>query len=250
MSGHSHWKTIKHKKGEADAKKSAAFSKMAREITIAAKQGGIDLVFNAKLRLAIEKAKGVNMPADNIERAIKKGSSDLGGGATLEEVMFEAYGPGGVAVMIEGITDNKNRALNEIKQILNQNGGKLVGEGGVKWMFERKGVISINAQFLISNAQFKTKEEMELAAIEAGADDIRWHEDGFLDIYTKPEELEKIKKGLEEKGLKIDSFSLEWVAKEEAEVKPEEKESCYKLFDLLDESDSVQEIYSNLKERQ
>ena len=137
MSGHSHWHSIKYAKGLTDKRKGLAFSKMAREITIAAREGGGDPNFNPKLKLAIEKAKSLNLPTDNMERAIKKGIGELEG-VKLESVIFEAYGPGGIAIIIEGITDNKNRALGEIKQILNLNKGKLVGEGGAKWMFERK----------------------------------------------------------------------------------------------------------------
>jgi len=137
MSGHSHWSKIKWQKGAADAKKGQAFSKISREITIAAREGGADPNFNAKLRMAVERARGLNMPADNIERAVKKGTGQLPS-EKLESVIFEAYGPSGIAIIIEGITDNKNRALGEIKQILIQNNGKLVGEGGVRWMFDRK----------------------------------------------------------------------------------------------------------------
>lgn len=244
MSGHSHAKTIKHQKGIADAKRSAAFSKMAKELEIAAKEGG-DPVFNSKLRMAIERAKGVNMPTDNIERAIKRGTGELEGGK-LEEVSFEAYGPGGVAIIIDGITDNKNRTLGDVKQILNQNNGKMVAEGAVRWMFERKGAIVIDMKTQSEN--FKNRENLELAVIEAGADDVYWHEGDILDVYTKPEELEKVRKILEEKGIKAESASLDWVPKENVEVDQAAKESCQKLFDLLDENDSVQEIYSNLKE--
>lgn len=136
MSGHSHFKTIKYKKGAADAKRGNVFSKMSREITITAKEGGGDVNFNAKLRMAVERAKEFNMPKENIERAIKKGTGQLPG-ETLENIILEAYGPGGTAIIIEGITDNKNRALGEIKKILIQNNSKLVGEGGVQWMFEK-----------------------------------------------------------------------------------------------------------------
>jgi len=237
MSGHSHWHSIKYKKGLADAKRGKAFSKMSREITIAAKDGGGDLNFNSRLRMVVERARSVNMPADNIDRAIKKGTGELEG-AALESVIFEAYGPGGIAVIIEGITDNKNRTLGEIKQILNQNNGKLVGEGGVQWMFDKRGVITINS---------KNKEESELLAIEAGAEDVYWHDD-VLDVFTKPEELEKVKKNLEDKGIKTETTSLGWVAKEEVESSEKNKESCQKLFEALDENDAVQEIYSNLKE--
>ena len=243
MSGHSHAKTIKHQKDIADAKRSAAFSKMAKELEIAAKGGG-DPVFNSKLRMAIERAKGVNMPTDNIERAIKRGTGELEG-AKLEEVSFEAYGPGNVAIVIDGITDNKNRTLGEIKQILNQNNGKLVGEGAIRWMFNRKGVLIVDLKS--QNENFKNKENMELAVIEAGADDIYWHDD-MLDVYTKPEDLEKVRKNLEEKGVKTESVSLDWVPKENMKIDESTKEACQKLFEALDENDSVQEIYSNLED--
>lgn len=242
MSGHSHWAGIKYKKGLADAKRSQAFSKMAKEIMVAVREGGSDLNFNAKLKLTIEKAKAANMPADNIERAIKRGSGETET-AKLEEVLFEAYGPGGIAVIIEGITDNKNRTLGEIKQILNQNDGKLTGEGSVKWMFERKGCITINPEFQSSDLK---KEELEMLAIEAEAEDVYWH-DGILDIYVKAEELEKTKRNLEEKGVKIESASLDWVAKEEVSPDEKTKKACQKLFEVLDENEAIQEIYSNLK---
>ena len=243
MSGHSHAKTIKHQKGLADAKRGAAFSKLAKELEIAAKDGG-DPVFNSKLRTAIEKAKETNMPTENIERAIKRGTGELESGK-LEEVSFEAYGPGNVAIIIDGITDNRNRTLGDIRQILNQNGGKLVAEGAIRWMFERKGVIVVDLK--LQSDDFKNKESLELAAIEAGAEDIRWHDD-VLDVYTKQGELEKDRKNLGEKKIKLESASLDWVEKEGVSVDEATKEACEKLFEALDENDSVQEIYSNLKE--
>jgi len=236
MSGHSHFSSIKHKKAITDAKKSKVFSKMAREITLAAKEGGGDAEFNPKLRLAIERARSSNMPKDGVERAIKRGTGEIEG-ALLEEITLEAFGPQGIAIIIEGITDNKNRTLSEIKTILNQNKGKLAGEGAVRWMFEKKGVITVAT---------KKKEELELLAIESGAEDIYWKGD-ILDIYTKPEELEKIKKALEEKGIKPESASLDWVAKETTSLEPKDKEKAEKLFADLDENDAVQEIYSNIK---
>ncbi len=243
MSGHSHWAGIKHQKGIADAKRSAGFSKLGREIMIAAREGK-DPVFNSRLRIAIEKAKAFNMPTENIERAIKKGSGEIAG-EKFEEVGFEAFGPAGIAIIIEGITDNRNRTLGEIKQILSQNGGKLANEGSVKWLFERKGAIVVSPIEQAGN--FTDKEELELVAIEAGAQDIYWHEN-FLDIYTKPEELEKVRQNLEEKGIKVGSASLDWVAKEEIPLGNEEnKLACQKLFEVLDENDSVQKIYSNIK---
>ena len=243
MSGHSHWAGIKYKKGLADLKRGQAFSKLAREIEIAAREGG-DPDFNPKLRVAIEKAKSLRMPTENIERAIKRGTGELKA-EKLEEFLFEAYGPGGIAIIIEGITDNKNRALGEIKQVLSENGGKLVGEGQVKWMFERKGCIALRIPNL-EELRIKSKEELELLAIEAGAQDLYWH-DEILDVYTKIEDLDKVKGNLEEKGIKIESTSLDWVAKEEIETDEKTKENCQKLFEALDELDSVQEIYSNLK---
>ena len=238
MSGHSHFSSIKHKKQITDATRGEIFSKMAKLITVAAKEGSGDPAANSKLRMAIEQAKKINMPKENIGRAIKKGTGELEG-AKLEEVVFEAYGPGKIAIIIEGITDNKNRTLGEIKQILNQNKGKLASGGSVKWLFERKGAITVNNEQKTMN-----KDELELLAIEAGAEDIYWHAT-FLDVYTKPGELEKVKKNLEEKGIKIESSSLDWVAKEIVDVK--EKEDCQKLFEALDENDAVQDIYTNLK---
>jgi len=237
MSGHSHFHNIKIKKGAEDAKRSKTFSKLSKEISVAAKDGGSDVTFNAKLRSAVEKAKSMNMPADSIEKAIKKGSGELEG-FSYEEFLMEAYGPGGTAFIIEGITDNKNRFLNEIKMIIAQRGGKSVNEGGIKWMFEKKGVISIDA----AN---KNKEEMELTAIEAGADDLDWHEN-ILYLYTKPEDLEKTKKTLEEKKLKIMSADLEWVPKENVPITDEIKEKNQKMFEALDEHDDVQNIYTNI----
>lgn len=243
MSGHSHWAGIKHKKQIADLQRGKVFSKLAKEIEIAARDGG-NPEMNPKLRVAIEKAKAAKMPSDNIEKAIKRGTGEILGEKKLEEIIIEAYGPGGIAIIIEGITDNKNRTLNEIKQVLNQGGGKMVSEGAVKWMFERKGCIVINSK--IQNPNFQTREELELAAIEAGAEDIYWHNDS-LDIYTKIEELEKVKNNLEKNGIKIDSISLDWVAKDIIEADEKTKENCQKLFESLDNLESVQEIYSNLK---
>jgi len=249
MSGHSHFSSIKHKKGIADAKRGKAFSKMARVIIVTAKEGGGDPGSNYKLKMAIDQARQINMPKENIERAIRKGTGE-DKGEKLEHFVFEAYGPGKIAVIIEGITDNKNRSLSEIKQTLNQYNGKLAGAGSVKWLFERKGTITINYKLQITNYK---KEELELMVIEAGAEDIYW-DNNTLYIYTKPEELEKVKKNLEEKDLsadnaeiKIESSSLDWVAKETVETEEKEKESCEKLFEALDENDAVQDIYSNLK---
>jgi len=236
MSGHSHFKTVAATKNANDAKKGKIFSKMSRVITIAVKEKGADVTSNIQLKAAIEKAKEFNMPKENIERAIKKGTGELAG-ENLEEVSFEALGVSGVSIIMEGITDNKNRTLGEIKGILSQYGGKLAGEGAVRWMFERKGYLQLTATI--------PTEELELLAIEAGADDIAW-EDSIAEIYTQPADLEKVKKILEEKGLKIENASLGWFAKEEISIDLKDMGKNQKLFEALDENEAIQDIYSNL----
>jgi YebC/PmpR family DNA-binding regulatory protein len=237
MSGHSHWHSIKFKKGVADAKKSKIFSKLAREISIAARDGGADLTFNPKLRTVVDKAKAVNMTSDSIDRAVKKGAGELGG-FNFEEFVFEAYGPRGTALIIEGTTDNKNRSLGELKLILSQNGGKMVDEGAIRWMFDKKGVILVNKENL------KEKDDMELLAIESGAENFEWQDDGLV-VYTRPDELDKIKNFFEDNKIKTESSALEWVPKENTEISEETREKNQKLFDALDDHDDVQNIYSN-----
>ena len=242
MSGHSHWAGIKHKKQAEDQKRGKIFSKLSRMISVAAREGA-DPEMNPKLRQALEEAKAFNMPKENIERAIKRGTGELEG-AKLEEVSYEAFGPGGVAIIIEGITDNKNRTFQEVKQILQKYNGKLAESGSVKWLFSRKGAITINPN--IQNSM--SKEDLELKAIEAGAEDIYWHKtEDLLDIYTKPEELDKVKKNLEAQGIKIESASLDWVPKDPIEVNDKDREELTKLFEELDENDAVQNIYSTLE---
>jgi len=243
MSGHSHFKTVKATKDANDAKRGKIFSKLGRVIAIAVKEKGPDILTNAKLKTAVEQAKKFNMPKENIERAIKKGTGEISG-ENLEEVSFEGFGPGGIALIIEGITDNKNRTLGDIKSILSQYGGKMASEGAVKWMFERKGIIIVDCK--LQNVDLK-KEDLELSAIEAGAEDIK-KQDDMLDVYTKPENLEKTKKVLEEKNLKIESASLGWSPKEEITLSDREKDAAQKLFEALDENDAIQDIYSNLRD--
>ncbi len=242
MSGHSHAKTVMGTKMANNEKKGKIYSKYGRLITIAVKEGGGsgDPTKNSKLKASIEQAKAMDMPRENIERAIKRGTGELAGEA-LESVSFEGFGPGGIALIIDGITDNTNRALGEIRSTLNQNNGKVAGEGAVRWMFDRKGDIAINNEQKTIN-----KEEFELTAIDAGADDIKWAE-AEIYVYTKPEELEKVKKNLEEKGFKISSSTLSWVAKEEVELSERDRELAQRLFDALDENDAVNDIYSNIK---
>jgi len=240
MSGHSHAKTVMATKMANDAKKGKVYSKYGRLITIAVKEGGGsgDPEKNSKLKTIIEQAKSMNMPKENIERSIKKGTGEEAS-ESLESVSYEGFGPGGIAIVISGITDNTNRTLGEIKSILNQNGGKMAGEGAVKWMFENKGTI-------IVPIAGTTKEELELLAIELGAEDVSANETS-VDIYTKPENLETVKKALEAKGIKIESSFIDFAAKEKVSISDKEKEQAQRLFDALDENDAVNDIYSNLK---
>jgi YebC/PmpR family DNA-binding regulatory protein len=245
MSGHSHAKTIAHAKSITDQKRGQVFSKMARLISIAVKESGANPETNSKLKTAIDRARAFNMPNDNIERAIKQA---IGGqeGKSLEEFVFEGYGPGGIALLIEGITDNKNRVLGEIRQLLNQNQSKLVGEGAVRWLFDRKGVIVIDLQKQIVDRQ--DKEMIELEAIEAGADNLSWSEN-LLEIDLSPDSLQKSKGFLENRGLKIESATIDWVAKEEIVAPAAEAQAAKRLFELLDDNNDVQDVFSNLKDQ-
>lgn len=239
MSGHSHWSTIKFKKGTEDAKRSKTFSKLSKEISIAARGGGSDMTFNPKLRSIVDKARSSNMPADSIDKAIKKGAGELEG-FTLEEFSMEGYGPNGVAIIIDGITDNKNRSIGEIRLILSRFNGKMVEGGGIKWMFDKKGVIIVNAEDLK-----KDKDEMELMIIDSGAEDLQWQEEGLV-VYTKPEDLEKVRKFMEENRIKIASANLEWVAKEIVEADEDTREKNQRLYEALDDHDDVQNIFWNI----
>ncbi|BFT94282.1 MAG: YebC/PmpR family DNA-binding transcriptional regulator [Minisyncoccus archaeiphilus] len=237
MSGHSHWSTIKYKKEMMDSKRSKIFSKLAKEISIAARDGGSDMTFNPRLRTIVDKARDANMPSDNIDKAIKKGAGELEG-CTYEEFSIEAYGPDGTALIIDGITDNKNRSFGEIKLILNQRGGKMVEGGGIKWMFDKKGVIMIDKQS-------RDKEDLELLAIESGADNFDWGEE-YMTIYTKPEELDKVKNFFIDNQIKPKEANLEWVAKELVQGTETTQEKFQKLYEALDDHDDVQNIYTNL----
>ena len=236
MSGHSHFSSIKHKKAITDAKRSNIFSKIAREITLAAKDEG-DPDANPRLRAVMDKAKDVNMPLDNVTRATKRGTGEEKG-QMLEEILVEAYGPGGVAILIEGITDNKNRSLGEIRLILGKYGGKPVDGGAVQWLFEKRGIVTATTSLL--------KDEAELAAIDAGAEDVEWDEE-IIELQTNPTALEQLRKSAEEKEFTIESSLLGWVAKEPLEIDEKTQEKIETLFEALDDQDDVQNIYSNIK---
>jgi YebC/PmpR family DNA-binding regulatory protein len=240
MSGHSKWSTIKRKKGVIDAKKSKVFSKISKIIAIAARDGGGDPEANFKLRLAVDKARSVNMPLDNIERAIKKGTGELEGGSLIENVTYEDYGPGGIAIIIETITDNINRTVSELKNILSDYEGKLGGSGSVSWMFERKGAIRI------SKFSAEQKEKIELLAIENDALDIK-EEDSTLVIYVMPEKIAILKEILEKNGIEIESSEVELITKNPVKIEDQRiLKRVEKLMEELDEQDDVNEIYSNI----
>ena len=239
MSGHSKWSTIKRKKEVTDAKRGRVFSKLSKLITIAARGGG-DLEINPGLRTIVEKAKQANMPADNIERAIKKGTGELAG-AKMEEILYEAYGPGGIAMLIECVTDNTNRTLSEVKNIVSKLGGRFGSAGSVKWMFDRRGYLEIKKA-----DSDKSGDELELAIIDAGAEDFNEKEE-IIEIYTRPEDLYKVKNNLENQKIKTANAGLDWLPKNEVKVKDEKVMSqIEKLFEALDEQDDVNEVYSNL----
>lgn len=239
MSGHSKWSTIKRKKGIRDAKRGQLFTKIAKIISVAAKEGGKDLDTNFKLRLAIDKAREINMPQENIDRAISRGTGKIKG-AQIEQAVYEAYGPGGIALMIEVVTDNKNRALSELRHLLNANGGKLAGEGSVKWMFEKQGALRLSLNG-------KSKEEIELTAIDFGAADIK-EEDKSLVIYCDPKKLHDLKKLLEQKNYSIESQDIELKTKNPIEITDNNLlAKIERLMEALDEHDDVNEIYSNVE---
>lgn len=238
MSGHSKWSQIKHKKAATDAKKGQIFSKISKMISLAAKKGE-DPEANPALRLAIEKAKSINMPNENIKRAIERGAGK-GKENLLEELTIESFGPGGVAIIIEAITDNKNRALAEIKNILSKYNGRLAETGSVRWMFKRRGIVDI----VYSEKSFK--EDLELSAIDSGAEDIKFRENDVLEVFVKPEELEKVKNNLKEKGIEVESSDIVWVPNQTIEIDEKTKRDLDKLFEELDEQEDVDEIYSNI----
>jgi YebC/PmpR family DNA-binding regulatory protein len=238
MSGHSKWAQIKRKKGVADVKKGAVFTRLGREIALAARAGGGDPDANFSLRLAVEKARTSNMPKDNIERAIKRGTGELSEGGQLEEVMYEGYGPGGTALLVQVLTDNRNRAASEIRHIFTRGGGNMASSNAVAWMFEKKGVLSLEANG-------KNPDDLALELIDAGADDVKveGHE---IEAYTAPEQLKSLRDALEKRKIPIVSADLAWIAKSPAEVGDDQAVQTMKLMESLEEQDDVQKVYTNL----
>jgi YebC/PmpR family DNA-binding regulatory protein len=237
MSGHSHWATIKRKKAGVDAKRGAEFSKVAKLITVAARHGGGDPSMNLNLRYAIDKARSINMPRDNIERAVKKGTGELAGAAQIESLRYEAYAPGGVAILIDVLSDNRNRTAGEIRSILEKHGGSLAAVNAVARLFERKGIITVPV------AAVSEDRVMEIA-LENGADDVSSSQD-VHEITCRPEAFEPLVKALEAAGIQPQRANVDQVASITVPVDAEAAAKVLKLVELLDEHDDVTEVYAN-----
>ena len=237
MSGHSKWSSIKHQKGVTDARRGQLFTKLTREIIVAVRQGGNNPEANYRLRLAIQKARGNNMPTDNIGKAIKRGSGTLEG-ATLVEMVLEGYGPNGVAILVQALSDNRNRTLQDVRNIFSRSGGSLGESGCVAWLFDLKGLITIETNDLDA-------EELALNAIDAGAEDVKV-ENNYVEIYTKPEELEMVRTALDQKTLPIASAELSMMPKTMVELEEKAALQTLKLLDKLEGLDDVQHVFSNI----
>jgi len=236
MSGHSKWSSIKHKKGAADAKRGKIFTRLIKEITIAARMGGGDPDANPRLRTAIQAAKSENMPKDNIERGIKKGTGELEG-VNYEESTYEGYGPGGAAVLIDSLTDNKNRAVAEIRHIFSKNGGNLGENGCVAWMFEKKGYINVD--------RASADEEVLMEkALDAGAEDVREDADSF-EIITDPGDFEAVKSAMEASSIAFETAEVTMLPQSVSNLKGKEAEQMIRLMDALEDCDDVQRVYTN-----
>ena len=236
MSGHSKWSTIKRKKGAEDAKRGKIFTRLARDITLAARTGG-DANANAALRMAIDKARASNMPKDNIERAIKRGTGELEGGH-LEEVTYEGYAPHGVALLIKCLTDNRNRTLADVRRVFNRVSCSLAEAGAVSWMFEPRGLITIERKNL-------DPDEIFMMAVEAGAEDVDVSDD-FVEIYTQAGDLHMVSSSLEEQGVEIDDADLSMVAKNLMSLDEKDTLQVLHMIEALDDLDDVDQVYSNL----
>lgn len=240
MSGHSKWNNIQHKKNAMDAIRGKAFMKLSKDIFLEAKRGGGDPEMNAGLRHAIEKAKAANMPNDNISRAIKKAAGNLDG-VTYDEITYEGYGPGGVAVMVDVLTDNRNRSASEIRHAFTKSGGNLGESGSVAFMFDKQGIIEIEV------TEDLDEDQVMMDAIDAGADDLKTEDDTFI-ITTAPETHEEVKRALEDKGYEIDRAEVARVPKTKTALNGTDLEKMEALLDALENNDDVQDIYSNLED--
>ncbi len=236
MSGHSKWHSIRHQKGVTDARRGQLFTKLTREIIIAVREGGSNPEANFRMRLAVQKARDNNMPMDNIERSIKKGSGELGG-AILTELILEGYGPSGIAILVEALTDNRNRTIQDVRSTFSKHGGSLGENGCVSWIFDTKGLITVRTDGLDA-------DDLALNAIDAGADDVKI-ESGYMEIYTMPEDLETVRSALEAKNIPIASAELFKVPKTMVQLDDKAAMQTMKLLEKLEELDEVQHVSSN-----
>jgi YebC/PmpR family DNA-binding regulatory protein len=237
MSGHSKWSTIKRQKGANDAKRGALFTKVAREIAVAARAGGGDPDANYRLRLAMDKARSINMPADNIKRAIERAAGG-GDAEQYDEIVYEGYGPGGVAVLVEAATDNRNRTAAEVRSIFTKTGGQLAGTGAVAWQFEPRGLITVARNG-------KDADEVALTAIDAGAEDVDTEADDAIEIYTTPGELESVRSALEGAGVPVDSAESTMIAKQTVELDAAKARQALRLVELLEDLEDVSRVTAN-----
>lgn len=237
MSGHSKWHTIKHKKGALDAKRGKIFTKLIKEITVAARTGGSgDPDSNARLRKAISDAKAQNMPNDTIDRAVKRGTGELEG-VNYDEITYEGYGPNGVAVMVETMTDNRNRTVAELRHIFSKNGGNLGESGSVAWMFDKKG-------YIVVDKAAKSEEELFEIAIEAGADDMQDDGDVF-EIFTAPDNFESVNEAVKKAGIEAQAAEISMIPQNYIELTGQDAKQMLKLYDALEDNDDVQKVYAN-----
>lgn len=237
MSGHSKWSTIKRKKAATDTKRGQVFTRIAREITVAAREGGGDPDLNFSLRLAIDKAKQANMPKDNIERAIKRGTGELKG-EELVEVMYEGYAPNGIALLLDTVTDNRNRAVADIRRILTRQGGKMAESGSVSYLFHQQG-------FIIAEVGDGDPEELALLAIDQGAVDVNI-EDNTVEVYTETKDFQKVKEALEGMGVSLNTAELTMTPRAMTELEESETFKVMRIIEMLEELDDVQQVYTNL----
>ncbi len=237
MAGHSKWKQIKHKKGVTDARRGQLFTKLTREITISAREGGGDPAANFRLRLAIQKARDGNMPLDNIDRAVKRGTGEGGEAVNYEQVSYEGYGPGGAAIFIQGLTDNRNRTVAEVRNVFNKLGGSMGESGSVAWLFEQKGVVT-------AEAPEDEVEELALTAIDAGSDDVKTDAES-MEAFTPVERLEDVREALQAKSANVLSAELEMVAKTPTPIDAGAAKRALRLIDSLEDLDDVQKVYTN-----
>mgnify|MGYP000844949207 CR=1 FL=1 len=238
MSGHSKWATIRRSKGANDAKRGQLFTKLGHEIAIATREGGLDPESNFRLRLVLDKARQANMPKDNIERAIKRGSGELKGADELQEVLYEGYGPNGVAIIAQGLSDNRNRTVSEVRHVFTRHGGNLGADGSVAWMFARKGYISIDPQG-------NDPEEIALVAIDSGAEDVEISDD-LVEVYTQLQDFKAVEEALTGASLEVSNAQLSWIPQSTMSLDEKQTLQTMKLIEALEDLDDIQQVYSNL----